>query len=52
MVISDLVEDKALWKDELKSVLTTSGAQFVMIHGMLQMLQLFVPSLDFLQKVS
>ena len=52
MVMSDFAVDKALLRVELKSVSTTSGAQFVMIHGMLQMLQLFVPSLDFLQKVS
>ena len=51
MVISDLVADKTLLKDELRSVSTTGGAQFVMIHGMVQMLQLFVPSSDFLQKV-
>ena len=50
-VISDFVVDEAQLRDELRSVSTTSGAQFVMIHGMLQMLQLSVPSLDFLQKV-
>ena len=52
MVISDLVVDKTLLRDELRSVSTTAGAQFVMIHGMAQMPQLFVPSSDFLQKVS
>ena len=51
MVISDFVEDKTLLKDELRSVSTTSGAQFVMTSGMLKMLQLSVCSLDFLQKV-
>ena len=52
MVMSDYSMDEIILRDELKSVLTTSGAQFVIIHGMLQMLQLFVPSLDFLHKVS
>ena len=51
MVISDFVEDKTLLRDELRFVSTTSGAQFVMTYGMLEMLQLFVPSSDFLQKV-
>ena len=51
MVMSDLVVDETLLKDELRSVSTTDGAQFVMIHGMAQMPQLFVSSLDFLQKV-
>ena len=52
MVMSDYSMDEVMLRDELKFVSTTSGAQFVMIHGMMQMLQLFVPSLDFLQKVS
>ena len=52
MEMSDLMVDEALPKAELKSVSTTNGAQFVMTFGMLEMLQLFVPSLDFLQKVS
>ena len=43
--------DETLLRDELKSVSTTSGAPFVMIFGMLQMLQLSVLSLNFLQKV-
>ena len=38
-VISDFVEDKTLLKAELRSVSTTSGAQFVMTFGMLEMLQ-------------
>ena len=49
--MSDCVMDEALLRDELRFVLKTGGAQFVMIHGMLQMLKLFVPSSDFLQKV-
>ena len=52
MEMSDFVVDKALLKGELKSVSTTSGAQFVMTFGMLEMLQWCVPSSDFLQKVS
>ena len=52
MVILDFVVDEAQLRGELRFVSTTSGAQFVIIHGILQMLQLFVPSLDFLQKVS
>ena len=57
MVISDFVEDETvlrdetLLRDELRFVSTTGGAQFVMIHGMVQMLQLSVPSSAFLQKV-
>ena len=57
MVISDFVEDetllrdKTLLRDELRSVSTTGGGQFVMTFGMVQMLQLSVPSLAFLQKV-
>ena len=51
-VISDFVEGETLLKAELRSVLKTSGAQFVMTHGMMQMLQLYIPSSDFLQKVS
>ena len=43
--------DETLLRDELKSVSTTSGALFVMILGMLQMLQLSVLNLGFLQKV-
>ena len=42
---------KTLLRDELRSVSTTSGAPFVMILGMLQMLQLSVLNLGFLQKV-
>ena len=52
MVMSDYVMDEVMLRDELKFVSITSGAQFVMIHGMMQMLQLSVPSLAFLQKVS
>ena len=52
MMISDYVMDEVLLRDELKFVSTTSGAQFVVARGMLQMLQLFVPSSDFLQKVN
>ena len=51
-VISDFVEDETLLKAELRSVSKTSGAQFVMTHGILQTLQLSVPSSDFLQEVS
>ena len=52
MVMSDYSMDKVMLRDELRFVSTTSGAQFVIIRGMLQMLQLFVPNLDFLHKVS
>ena len=43
--------DETLLRDELKSVSTTSGAPFVITLGMLQMLQLSVLSLNFLQEV-
>ena len=52
MLISDFVVDETLLRAELKSVSTASGAQFAMTGGMMQMLQLSVPSLAFLQKVS
>ena len=51
MVISDFVKDETLLRDELKSVSTTSGVQFVMTSGMLKVLQLSVCSSDFHQKV-
>ena len=51
MVISDLMEDEALWKDELKSVSTTSGAQFVMTFGQLMMVVWSADNLDSLQLV-
>ena len=42
--MSDCMMDEALLRDELKSVSTTGGAQFVMIHGMVQMLHAVVCS--------
>ena len=51
MVISDLVMDKTLLRAELRFVLTTGGEQSVITCGMLRMLQLSVPSSDFLQEV-
>ena len=52
MVISDFVMDEALQWAGLRFVSTNSGAEFVLTLGMLQMLQLSVLSLDFLQTVS
>ena len=51
MVMSDFAVDKALLRVELKSVSTTSGAQFVMIFGQTMMAVLFADSLDSLQLV-
>ena len=51
MVMSDFAVDKALLRVELKSVSTTSGAQFVMTFGQTMMAMLFADSLDSLQLV-
>ena len=49
--MSDFVMDKALLRDELGSVSTTSGAQFVMTFGQMMMAMWFADSLDYLQLV-
>ena len=49
--MSDFAVDKALLRVELKSVSTTSGAQFVMTFGQTMMAMLFADSLDSLQMV-
>ena len=51
MVISDLVVDEALQRVELRSVSTTSGAQFVMTPGQMMMVMWSADSLDSLQMV-
>ena len=49
--MSDFVMDKALLRVELKSVSTTSGAQFVMTFGQMMMVVWSADSLDSLQLV-
>ena len=49
--MSDFVMDKALLRVELKSVSTTSGAQFVMTFGQMMMAMWSADSLDSLQLV-
>ena len=49
--MSDFMVDKALRRAELRSVSTTSGAQFVMTPGQMMMAMWSVDSLDSLQLV-
>ena len=51
MVISDLAVDETLLRAELRSVSTTSGAQFVMTFGQMMMAMWSADSLDYLQLV-
>ena len=46
MVISDLAVDETLLRAELRSVSTTSGAQFVMTFGQMMMAMWSADSLD------
>ena len=51
MVISDLEVDRTIEREELKYVMTASGAQYVMTHGQTLMAMWPADSLDSLQMV-
>jgi len=52
MVISDLEVDRTIEREELKYVMTASGAQYVMTRGQTLMAMWPADSLDSLQMVT